>query len=120
MATPKLNIAPTDIPGVYRNSAGVLVDVRNVALSFKSLQQRDKARFTEVLGGAEVAHPADLLRAVALDPRMPLAMRIDAAKAAAPYYAPRLASTTAILGGKGGALEAAAEALTAIAQRLPV
>lgn len=45
------------------------------------------------------------------------ATRIDAAKAAAPYYAPRLASQ--VLNVKGGN-EAVAKALADIAEKLPV
>jgi len=44
--------------------------------------------------------------------------RVDAAKAAAPFYAPKLATQTIKPGGK--ATESIAEALTALAEKLPV
>ena len=77
---------PTDIPGVFRNKAGVLVDEDGVAISFKTLRHKDNIRFQEAQEGSVLAQPADLLRAIALDPRMPLHVRIDAANKAAPYF----------------------------------
>lgn len=85
----KTNLIPTDIPGVFRNKVGTLVDELNVALSFKALQAKDDSRFAEALRGGAVTQPADLLKAVALDPRMPLHTRLDAANKAAPYFTPK-------------------------------
>lgn len=76
----------TDIPGVYRNRNGDLVDQSGVVLSFKELKLADDTRFAEVLDGEKVQTPAQLLKAVALDPRQPLGARIDAANKAAPYF----------------------------------
>lgn len=101
-STPKTprrtGLTATDIPGVFRNKAGTLVNEANVALSFKALRAKDAERFREALGGADVAQPADLLKAVALDPRMPLGVRMDAAHKAAPYYT---AKRVAIQGVEG-------------------
>jgi hypothetical protein len=74
----------TTTPGVYMNTAGVLVDANGVMLDFKTVQERDQERFERVIG-EKVDTPAKLLKAVSLDPTMPLAVRIDAAKSAAPY-----------------------------------
>lgn len=88
-------LRPTDLPGVFINKAGVKVGANGVALTFAQLKSRDKARFNEVLG-EDVHTPADLLKAVALDPRHPLPQRIDAANKAAPYFT---AKRVAIQGG---------------------
>ena len=96
----KVKLTPTDIPGVFRNKVGTLVDEHNVALSFKALRTKDQERFSEALGGGEVTQPADLLKAVALDPRLPLHTRMDAANKAAPYFTPK---KVAIQGVEGAA-----------------
>lgn len=85
----KVTLTPTDLPDVYHNKMGTLVDEYNVAISFKALRIKDLNRFREALGGGEVNQPADLLKAVALDPRLPLHMRVDAANKAAPYFTPK-------------------------------
>jgi len=96
----KVKLTPTDIPGVFRNKAGTLVDEHNVALSFKALHTKDQERFSEALNGGGVSQPADLLKAVALDPRLPLHTRLDAANKAAPYFTPK---KVAIQGVEGAA-----------------
>jgi hypothetical protein len=96
----KVKLTPTDIPGVFRNKVGTLVDEHNVALSFKALRTKDQERFGEALNGGEVSQPADLLKAVALDPRLPLHTRLDAANKAAPYFTPK---KVAIQGVEGAA-----------------
>lgn len=96
----KVKLTPTDIPGVFRNKVGTLVDEHNVALSFKALRTKDQERFSEALNGGEVSQPADLLKAVALDPRLPLHTRLDAANKAAPYFTPK---KVAIQGVEGAA-----------------
>lgn len=100
IAPRKVKLTPTDIPGVFRNKVGTLVDENNVALSFKALRAKDQERFSEALGGAEVTQPAELLKAVALDPRLPLHTRLDAANKAAPYFTPK---KVAIQGVEGAA-----------------
>lgn len=79
-----LGLVPTNTPGVFINPAGVMVDRHGCIMSMQRVKEADQARFEAVLGGP-VDTPAKLLTAVALDPRLPLATRIDAAKSAAPY-----------------------------------
>lgn len=73
------------MPGVWLNKAGVAVDSRNVAIGFLELKRADQQRFEEVIGKA-VETPAELLKAVCLDPRQPLRLRIQVATQAAPYF----------------------------------
>lgn len=75
----------TDCPGVYRNRMGVLVDEYGRALSFAEVKSADNQRFVEAVGAVPES-PAALLRAVALDPRQRLDVRLHAARQAAPYY----------------------------------
>lgn len=93
-----LRLTPTSTPGVFVNKAGTLVNEFGVALSFKEVAKRDEERWTEVLGKS-VQEPADLLKAMALDPRLPLHERKDAAKAAAQYFTPKRVSVQG--GGEG-------------------
>ena len=79
----------TGIPGVYRNRVGVLVDSRGVSVSFKELKVKDKARWEQALDGGAVEQPADFLKAVCMDPSIPLHVRLDTAKAAAPFFTPK-------------------------------
>ncbi len=74
----------TTTPGVYLNSAGIMVDKNGIALNFQKVKKADDDRWAEILG-KPLETPAELLKAVSLDPTKPLAMRIDAAKSAAPY-----------------------------------
>jgi len=92
---PHPSLRATDIPGVYYNSAGVRVGPNGVAITFAELKRKDRDRFREVLD-EDVSTPADLLKAVAMDPRHPLPQRIDAANKAAPYFT---AKRVAIQGG---------------------
>lgn len=112
-AAPLRALRPTTIEGVFLNRAGVHVDSRGVALSFRELKERDEAHFADVLG-TPAATPAELLKAVALDPRQPFACRIDAAKAAAPYFTPK---RVAVQGGGADAppldVRASVESMTA-------
>jgi hypothetical protein len=76
---------PTDIPGVFRHSKdGGLRDEHGVLVSFINLKKRDDKRFEEALG-TPADTPLDLMLGVMKDPRMPLAIRFDAARNAAPY-----------------------------------
>jgi hypothetical protein len=83
--TPASGLYPSDTPGAYLNDRGVLCDERGIALDFLQLKTLDRARLGAVIDDA-VDSPAKYLKAVALDPRMSTAVRIDAAKAAAPYF----------------------------------
>jgi len=74
----------TGTPGVFANKMGVLVDASGVALSLSSLRKADAERFEAVLGEV-IDTPVKFMRAVTLDPRTPLPIRLDAAKSAAPY-----------------------------------
>ena len=65
---PRSKLKSTDLEGVYHTTDGRRVDEHGVDIDFKALKKRDAARFTEVLG-KDIESPADLLKAVALDPR---------------------------------------------------
>lgn len=75
----------TQTPGVYINSAGVLCDVNGIMLDFAGVKKADDERFERVIG-EKVDTPAKLLKAVSLDPTLPLTTRMEAAKSAAPYF----------------------------------
>jgi hypothetical protein len=88
----------TDVPNVYRNKAGALTDEYGVLLSFKALRAHDKAWVAEVLDGGIITEPADLLKAVSLDPRYPMSTRLDAATKAAPYFTPKRVAVQGVAG----------------------
>ena len=94
---PRSKLRSTDLDGVFTTPDGRRVDEHGVDLDFKTLKRKDEQRFTEALG-APVQNPADLLKAVALDPRHPLATRIDAANKAAPYFTPKLVAVQGVAG----------------------
>jgi hypothetical protein len=82
----RMRLVETDIPGVFRNArTGHLCNESGVRLSFATLKKMDEERWVESIG-KPVETPAELLKAVALDPRMHLDVRLSAAKQAAPYY----------------------------------
>lgn len=81
----RLGLHPTDVPGVFTNRVGIRVDENGVSMSFNALQHASRSRDEEVIGEAADT-PAKMLKVAALDPRNPLDLRIDAAKAAAPYF----------------------------------
>ena len=95
---PRSKLKSTDLEGVFTTTDGRKVDVHGVDLDFKALKKRDAARFTEVLG-KDVETPADLLKAVALDPRNSMVVRMDAAHKAAPYFNPKLVAVQGVAGG---------------------
>lgn len=78
-------LAATDKPGIYVNEAGAYVDSNGVLASFAALGAAEAALDEQILG-KKVETPAELMKRIALDPRLPLTMRLDAAKGAAPYY----------------------------------
>jgi hypothetical protein len=80
-----LGLRATSTPGVYINAAQVLVDADGVMLEYADVKGKDSERWEKILGGPADT-PAKLLKAVALDPQQALAVRVDAAKAAAPYF----------------------------------
>lgn len=79
------HLSPTPTPGVFLNKDGSLVDGRGVRLSFLvSKEAEDELSFRII--GEVVDTPAKLLKRVALDTSLPMMVRLDAAKAAAPYF----------------------------------
>lgn len=85
----RVTLVATDIPGVYRNRSGVLCNEKGVKLSFADLKAADTERWIESAGAAPNS-PAELLKAIALDPRFHLDTRMHAAKQAAPYFDMRM------------------------------
>jgi hypothetical protein len=81
----EIGLTPTSVPGIYKNKAGVLVDGDGVMVDYATVKNADQERFEKILGGP-VDSPAKLLKAVALDPQLPLNTRISAATSAAPYF----------------------------------
>lgn len=81
---PHLTPVP-DQPGVFLNPMGFRVDKRGVLLRFSDAQRSERELEQEILGGPADS-PAKFLKLVSLDPRLPTAMRLEAAKAAAPYF----------------------------------
>lgn len=71
--------------GIFVNSAGVEVDKHGVAVGFKDLKRRDNIKWKEALEDNPI-QPADLLKAIAFDPRFTLSQRMAAAVSAAPYF----------------------------------
>lgn len=101
----------TDVPGLYRNRTGQIVDEHGVVLDFKNIKSKDDDRAIEVIG-KRAETPADVLKIAAMDPRLPMHVRLDAANKAAPYFS---AKRVAVQGGGEGAppinLQAAVEAM---------
>lgn len=80
------HLRPTGDPDVFMNEAGSLVDKHGVLLSLGAHSAKAEEELATQLIGGPVDTPAKLLKLIALDVTKPLAMRIDAAKAAAPYF----------------------------------
>jgi hypothetical protein len=70
---------------VYLNAFNVPCDADGLALGFATLKALDRAKLAEVIDESADT-PAKFLKALALDPRQPMAVRFEAAKAAAPYF----------------------------------
>lgn len=83
------HLRPTTTPGVFLNPAGLMVDERGVLLSWARATETEAATAERILGHP-ITTPAQVLKRYALDPTMPLSVRLDAAKAAAPYYDMRM------------------------------
>ena len=79
------SLRPADTPGVFLNDLNVPCDERGIALDFLQLRNLDRANYGAVIDDT-VDSPAKYLKALALDPRMSTLIRMDAAKAAAPYF----------------------------------
>lgn len=69
---------------VYINGKGQMVDPRGVALSYSRIKAAAAAEEAQIIGH-EASTPAEYLKSVALDRRLPTYVRLEAAKAAAPY-----------------------------------
>lgn len=82
---PNPKLRATDTEGVFLNEFNVPVDEDGIALKFSALKRIDRAKLYEV-NDESVDSPAKLLKAIALDPRQPMYVRIDAAHKAAPYF----------------------------------
>lgn len=82
--TNKFGLRPSATPGVYLNSLNIPCNELGVALSFMEVKRKDAVSLAEA-AGKPVNTPAEFLSAVAMDPRQPMFVRVDAAKAAAPY-----------------------------------
>jgi DNA-binding MarR family transcriptional regulator len=81
------HLTATADPTVFLNREGNFVDKRGVLLSLSGngRAKAESERAMEILGGP-VDSPAKLLKLMALDPTVPMMVRLDAAKAAAPYF----------------------------------
>jgi hypothetical protein len=79
------HLRQTERPGVYQNESGAYVNEQGVLLSLSILRHSEE-EYAQNIIGKKVETPAELLKRVALDPMLPLMVRLDAAKAAAPYY----------------------------------
>lgn len=75
-------LRPSDIEGVYVNRMGVLVDADGIMISLARAREIEEERF----GDTTPSTPAELLKAAALNQRLPLEVRLDAAGKAAPYF----------------------------------
>ena len=81
--------------GTFINPEGVEVDELGVAVNFKKLREHDSLRLNQSLEGLQL-QPADLLKAIAFDPRYNFHQRMSAAVAAAPYFTSKLGPAAAI------------------------
>lgn len=93
-----LKLRRTEVPGVFRNQDGLQVDERGVLLSLRQVQQAEATLDEEIIG-EPVTSPAQLLKRVALDPTLPMYMRLAAATSAAPYFDRKM--PTALEGSDG-------------------
>jgi len=91
-----MTLRRTELPGVFLNKEGAQVDERGILLSLSTVKALERGQDEAVLG-EPVTSPAMLLKRVALDPTLPLTMRLSAAVSAAPYYDRKM--PTAIEGG---------------------
>jgi hypothetical protein len=96
--SPRTALVATDVPGVFRNKkTGLLVDADGIAVDFKGVKRADDHRFKEVLGRDPIT-PLDVMTGVAMDPRNPMHVRMDAAKHATPYLSPKLVAVQGVAG----------------------
>lgn len=79
------HLTPTKDPEIFLNAAGSMVDRHGILLSLSRTARSEDERAEEIIG-ERIDSPAKLLKFVALDPTQPMMLRLDAAKAAAPYF----------------------------------
>jgi hypothetical protein len=79
------HLTPTKDPEIFINAAGSLVDRHGILLSLSRNARPENERAQELIG-EPIDSPAKLLKFIALDPTQPMLLRLDAAKAAAPYF----------------------------------
>lgn len=79
------HLRATADPEVFVNASGNLVDRNGILVSLSRTVRSESERAKEIIG-EEIDSPAKLLKFVALDPTQPMLTRLDAAKAAAPYF----------------------------------
>lgn len=83
----RVNLLSTDIPGVFRSRTGQYCNEYGVAISVAQLKAADNERWQQATGDATPpTTPACLLRAASMDPRLPLKVRLQSAREAAPYF----------------------------------
>jgi len=83
-APPLPHLTPTDDPSVFVNAMGQRVDANGVLLRF--LTPDNEEEYGAKIIGEAVDTPAKVMKRIALDPLLPLSLRLDAAKGAAPYF----------------------------------
>ena len=82
----RFGLRPSGKPGVWLNSMDVMCDANGVALGWVAAKLADAEHEERVLGEPGAGSPARYMKSVALDPTLPTGVRLDAAKAAAPYF----------------------------------
>jgi hypothetical protein len=78
-------LTATADPEVFLNSSGMLVNAKGVWVGLAKSQETEEAAEIRVLG-EKADTPAKVMKRIALDTALPLGMRLDAAKNAAPYF----------------------------------
>lgn len=94
-------LARTDLPGIYRNTSGAFTDDRGVPVTWTRIKEADDNRWVEAVGAVPKT-PAQLMTAMAMDPRHSLEFRLNAARLAAPYTdrkMPLMIEASATVGG---------------------
>lgn len=95
---PARGLRPTGVAGIFTNRMGVLVNAHGVSIGFAELRAHDTQRIRENLQGRDADTPADFLDSAWKDPRLPLSVRMDAAKASAPYRNQKLIGLSGVAG----------------------
>lgn len=79
------HLRATANPDIFLNASGAEVDRHGILLTLSRTAKPESERAQEIIG-EPIDSPAKLLKFVALDSSLPMLMRLDAAKAAAPYF----------------------------------